>query len=310
MSARVRIAFATCPPQAEIVRRLAPAFNAVADVRAYPCPLGGVEAVVPDLAGDDPHVVVTDSRALAYLAERLGTMVLPFEFTADVLIARVGEARRETAEVAVLVLTGSVNPAVAHLLERSVGRVPVFAWDDDVHRRDLIARCRRMGIRAVIGSTVTASLAVQEGMTGLCLYDRPGETDGTISQMIFTAALLGASKVAACHEERVAFGLVLDRICTGAIGAHDTVLCVDRRGRIWRVFAHRCEEAGGFARPRPIPTGILLHEALGVQMCHLPTRERDWPLRLDVYPLPQSSGRVVVVRGGPRRGNALWSGAC
>ncbi len=309
MPVRARIAFAACPPRAEVVRRVAPRFAAVADVRVHVCPPGGVEHVVPAIREDEPHVVVADSTAAAYLADRLGTTVVPFEFTVDVLTARVSEARREEGPVGVVVMAGSVNPAVARLLERTVGRVPILFWNDETQRRDALARCRWMGLRAIVGGTSTAELATREGMVGFCLYDRPGETDGAISQMIFTAGALATPKVAGGRTERLAVGLILDRICTGLIGPHDAVFCIDSQGLVTAVFAGPRLEGDGPGRPEAIPEGAALHEVLGALVNRLPVRGEDRPVPVDLHPLPRADGCVVVVRSEPQSHDAPASGS-
>ncbi len=303
MATRLRIGFATCPPQVPVLARLAPRFGAIADVVAHPCRGGEVADALPKLAERAPHIVVAEPAGVEPLAEKLQTAVIPFEFSPDSLVPRLDEALLQAETVAVVLLAGTAGPLVARFLRRIAGSVHLLLWESLAHLPDVIARCRRMGVQAVVGGQTAAALAEQEGMKGFCVYERPDETDGPIGQMVLRAAAQAGPRLVGRTEELVAFGLILEKIAQGAIGPHDAAFCVDDRGVVTAAY-------GGPAAA--IPAGVSVAEAISESVAaRAAGPDPDAvPVALDLYPLARAgaAGYVAVLRGSPRPAAVIGSG--
>ena len=259
MSHRVRIAFAICSPGLSIVERVAPRFAALADVSTCATHTDGsnFDAVVPALAETAPDAVVALPKPAARLRERLSMPVIPFESPADVLFARVEEALREADSVAVLPPAGTISPAAIRLLRRLGGEVHVLPYENPGHLRDLEVRCRRIGVRTLLGGESILPLAAEEGLTGVSLNDRQDEPAGVMAQLIVKAAAQVAQRPAGRPEEPAAFGVILEKIAQGAIGPHDTALCVDPRGRVTAAFTPPAVNGAGRAPAPALPAGSI-----------------------------------------------------
>lgn len=293
------------------MRQVATRFGAMADVQTFVYDLRGegVEAVGPAVRDWSPHVIIADPQPAVYLAERAHAEFVPFELTAEGLAARIEGALQAADAVGVLLRRGCVSPSLLRLLRRMPGAVRVLFWDRINELPVLVMRCRRMGLKAVIGGGSVVALARAEGLDGFSIYETSEEPGGVMSHMLFKAAIQYVPRLMSQLQERIAAGLILQNIYEGAIGPHDRVLCLGRDGLVTATFAHDGQQAGQVHPVPTFPIGVPVMEALAVSSSPATAAEDATadPVAVDFYPLAPAGGEgcVVVVRGAPRQVGVL-----
>ncbi len=315
MAPRLRIAFATCAAVARLLGPVRARFAGIAEVLPFLAAGDGsdADALALDLTQAGPHAVVAFPKMAARLVEAgVAAPVLPIEMPHDVLLDRVSAALDVADSVAVLPPAGTMTPSTTRLLRRLGNAVHILPYEDDAHLRDLVVRCRRMGVQAVVGGETLKPLAESEGLRAFSLIDRPDETAGVLGQAVMKAVALAARHVAHT-DERIRLGLILEKIGQGVIGPRDIALCVDRRGRVTTAFAPPAANGAGRDLTLALRGGLSLIDAATVTARHSITDadEAGGPVPLDLYPLADDAGDgfLAVLRATPlaapaRRGDS------
>lgn len=307
MSHRLKIALTNCSAATPVLEPVAARFGAVADVRLYTACTDGsdVDSVRPALREANLDAVVALPKPAARLMkDGVPVPVVPLEMPADVVLGRAGAALQEATSVAILPPAGTVPPATIRLLRRLGGAIHVFPYETHAHLRDLVVRCRRMGVEALVGGESLLSYAGQEGLRAVSLVDRPDETAGVMGQAVVTAARQVAPNHGRQADDLARLGVVLEKIAQGAIGPRDAILCVDRRGRVTAAFTPPAASGGGRRPALALPAGLSVMEAVAASAAHAAGAAGGdaGPVALDIYPLADGAGDgyLVVLRGSAR----------
>ncbi len=301
MSSRPEIAFVQCTTAIKMIEPVAARFAAVARVLPFEASPDGTDAdvLLRALAEAGPSAVVALPKVATALASGAVTApVLPIELPPDVLLGRVEAALEEADSVAVLSPVGTVTPSTARLLRRIGGVVHIFPYETNAHLEDLVTRCRRMGVQALVGGERARRLAGEAGLQAVSFVDGPDEPAGLMGQAIVRAVGQAAPRHVGRADELARFGLILEKIAQGVIGPRDTALCVDRCGRVTAAFSPPAVHGAALA----LPPGISVLEAVAASAAHGAGDEDAGPVALDLYPLANGAGDgyLVVLRGAPR----------
>ncbi len=289
MRRRIRIAFANCQAASPVAERVAARFTALADVRVYPTAADGtdLEAAIQAIAEAAPDVVIALPKPAVRLAARMDAPVVRLEFPARVVLARIEEALRRAEPIAVLPPAGTIAPVLAARIRLWRGSVFLLPYEDRRHLRTLVARCRRMGVK---------------GLVGVSLNDRPEEPNGVMSEVIVRAATRVAPQVADGLEEMPVVRAVLRTIARGGLRPGDTAIGLDRKGRVTTFFAAPARPEAG--EPPAVPPRTSLLEAVAALTGQAGSAGGDPDaLAMDLYPLGRTAaqGYLAVLHGAPRR---------
>ncbi|HEX7127973.1 MAG TPA: LytTR family transcriptional regulator DNA-binding domain-containing protein [Thermodesulfobacteriota bacterium] len=315
MDHRVRIAFATCGPTVNRLEPVKARFASVAEILPFPAANDGsdADALVPALRRAAPHAVVAFPKvAERLLRTGLAVPVFPMEMPADVLVGRVTEALERADSVGVLPPAGTIAPSTCRLLRRLGGAVHILPYENHDHLRDLVARCRRMGIRALVGGESLKGIAEPQGLRPFSLADEADEAAGAMGQAVIRAASQAAPRHAPRGEALARYGLILEKIAQGAIGPDDLTLCVDDGGRVTAAFASPWATGAGraLAPARPGALSVLEAVTTAAAVATSEPGESVSPVALDLYPLApgDGGGYLAVVRSSRRPVAALPAG--
>ncbi|HEY8369921.1 MAG TPA: LytTR family DNA-binding domain-containing protein [Thermodesulfobacteriota bacterium] len=315
MDHRVRIAFATCGATVERLEPVKARFASVAEILPFPAATDGSDAdgLAPEVECAAPHVVVAFPKvADRLLRAGLAAPIVPMEMPADVLVGRVSEALERADSVAVLPPAGTITPSTCRLLRRLGGAVHILPYENHDHLRTLVVRCRRMGVKALVGSESLKEIAEPEGLRPFSLADEADEASGAMGQAVIRAASQAAPRHACRGEALARYGLILEKIAQGAIGPDDLTLCVDAGGRVTAAFASPWATGAGRAlvQARPGTLSVLEAVTTAASATTGEPAEAASPVALDLYPLSpgDGGGYLAVVRGSPRPVAALPAG--